>query len=224
VTFAAQISEDGSWPAIGATRVDHVSDLELVDWRRERHLLPEAIEGPVRGLLVCEVSMSARRAPLFPGSSKSSSGYKMLELVGCSIGAYVGRFRRIALFGEYHEPWLKSDMITAAQHIGRALAADLARRRASTHDAAPLRTVLVGQRVADAFALAYGLPASLPFVGSKIDDDHAIVPIPHPNAKWLPYKEAQTRRGASAVLRWAAGYLEHGLTAVAAPEEAPAAE
>ncbi len=160
-----------------------------------------AVQGPLRGLIVGEAPgpRTSSQLPLFPYPARSTGG-RLLEFAGMPIGSYLGRFRRRNLQPTPESFSAASDAL-AAHELRGILARDLELRRAAAGpEVTPLRIVLLGQRVANAFGIR------LPFQHVPLED-HEYATIPHPSGRNAVYSDDRIKSAASTALRWAAGYL-----------------
>lgn len=203
--------DDGPWPRLNALApppawLPGAAHLDAASLRLAQHELGVevgTIEGPPRGLVVGEApsSSTSARLPLFPWPRTSSAG-RLLAWSGMTPAAYLGRLRRVNLHMMLE---VANGADRHADHR-RAIAIldllddDLEHRRSSTKDAAPLRVLLLGQRVAKAFGFdrAYD---------EREIRGHVVKTCPHPSARSTIGNDVDHQRAIGIAARWCAGYM-----------------
>jgi hypothetical protein len=156
--------------------------------------------GPARGLIVGEAPgpNTSGRLPMFPWPVTSAAG-RLLRISGLSPAEYLGRFERRNLLGTCPDRW---PTLTA-----RVVAPDVLRQAADGRDR-PLRVVLLGARVAEAFRMGLWESRVLPWVSDGGAVEVEVRTIGHPSGLNPIYNHPLARLAAQAVMVWAGGWSD----------------
>ena len=177
-----------------------ISRSHEVAWRLGRSHFAYAGEVPQpRGLLIGEAPGPNTNAklPLFPLPNNSAAG-RLLKYAGIEPAEYIGRLVRMNLC---HDQW--SDR-RATAGVVRAISFIL--DEANYYDGKPLRVLLLGRRVADAWncdqePFGYSIRH---YTGGSYPNVY-VAWIPHPSGRCLIYNERKNQLRARRAVQWALG-------------------